>query len=278
MSDVPVAEPLLTNLLVRKLINDGKDVPPLEHAFDTLVRHSDAGGCARKIGLKALGYEQSEPPDAAGIWVMYLGSRIHEALQSAISEEYGEMAEIEAKVRWDDLSASGHLDALIDLPGKRICYELKTKGGFGFDKAVGLDRKGYKMREKGPEGPGALAVLQGSLNALASHSDELRIGVIALESVSKGLAEKLQWDDERRFLAEWRYTRDQFEPWAKAERGRLREILRLVDKNVVPDRWAVGDDMTQLKLNPDLAKPAWQCLYCAMRSQCSTIGPGEVAL
>ena len=114
-SDWPTNEPMLTNLLIRKLVKEQRERPELEHAFDTLLRHSDAAGCARKLGLKMAGYQAGEPMDASGVWVTFLGSLIHEQVQAAILEAYPD-AEIEAKVRWDDLSASGHCDALIRLP------------------------------------------------------------------------------------------------------------------------------------------------------------------
>ncbi len=278
-SDHPVSQPLLTNLLVRRLMDEANDTVDLPHAFeDTLIRHSDAGGCARKIGLKAAGYTASEEIDAAGVWVMELGSRIHEWLQEMIADEYGPLATIEARVRFDDLSSSGHCDALIELPNSRILYELKTKGGFAFDKAIGLDRKGYKMRELGPEGPGTGAKLQAALNALAADADEVIIGVIALEAVSKQLAEKVNFNDESRFLAEWRYTRAQWEPWAKAEKIRLQQVQNAVEHDVLPDRWAIDDYMQPIKLDPDGPKVPWQCSYCGHRTVCSIAGPGEPAL
>ncbi len=284
MADHPANDVLLTNLLVRNLLEEAAATPVLEHAFDTLLRHSDAGACARKIGLKVAGYAASEPVDAAGTWVMWLGSRIHEACQEVIAEQYGSAATIEARVRWDDLSASGHLDALIDIPDdsprgfRRVTFELKTKGSFAFDKAVGLQRKGYKLDPRGPEGPGSLAKLQGALNAVASDSDELRIGIIAMEAVSKQLAERVNWGDEQRFLAEWSYPREVFEPWAHRERSRMAHILSVLDSQLLPDRWAIDDEMEPVYLNPDSERPPWQCSYCQMRSLCSFAGRGEVAL
>lgn len=274
MTDHP-ATPLLTNLLVKKLMEEREHTPELEHAFPTMIRHSDAGNCARKIALKALGYEATEPMDAAGVWVTWLGSYVHEQLQAAILQVYPQ-AEIEAKVRWDDLSASGHCDALVVIDGKRIMWELKTKGGFGFDKAVGLDRKGYKLRDA--EGPPASAKIQGALNAMAADADELRIGIIAMEAVSKGLASKVNWGDEARFLAEWAYPRSVFEPWAKRERARFAVIEQMVGDRKLPARIAVNDKMRLITLDPDATYQPWQCQYCGLRDTCSEFGPGEVQL
>jgi hypothetical protein len=267
-------------VLVRKLVEEAKTRPELEHAVEgTKIRHSDAAGCARKIGLKIAGYKSSDPMDAAGLWVTNLGSMIHEAMQEALEQEFPGQVQSEYTVTWDDLSASGHLDALVTLPsGYKLVWELKTMGGFGFDKSIGLNRKAYKLSDKGPEGPRVSAKIQGALNSLAADADELRISHVSMESISKQLAEKVKFNDEQRFLAEWKYTRDEFEPWALAEKARWKEIIRLVDKGILPDRYVVQDDMTQIKLDPIAAKPAWNCSYCSHLDLCKKFGPGEVAL
>lgn len=279
MSDHPSNQVLFTNLTVRRLIDEAKTRPDLAHAIEgTRLRHSDAGGCARKIGLKVAGYEASDPMDGPGLWVTHLGHLIHEALQADLEKAYGvENVTIEATVGWDDLSASGHLDALIQLPDRRICLELKTMGGFGFDKSVGLNRKAYALNGK-PEGPRSSAKLQGALNALAADADELRIGHISLESVSKQLAAKVNFSDEQRILAEWSYPRSVFEPWARAEKRRMKGLLAVVDAGRLPERSAIGDDMKPVVLDPDAARPDWRCSYCAYRDLCSEFGKGEPAL
>ena len=162
MSDHPTNQVLFTNLVVKRLVEEAKTKPDLAHAIEgTRLRHSDAGSCARKIGLKVAGYEASDPMDGPGLWVTHLGHIIHEAVQEDMVAKYGEEnVKIEATVGWDDLSASGHLDGLITLHnGIRICLELKTMGGFGFDKSIGLNRKAYALTGK-PEGPRSSAKLK----------------------------------------------------------------------------------------------------------------------
>jgi hypothetical protein len=293
-SDHPVNAPMFANLLVKRLLEEAKEKPELEHAFaDTLLRHSDAGGCSRKIGLKVAGYKPSDPIDGAGLWVMWLGSVVGAALAEIACEVYGAGCTAEYGVRWDDLSASGHLDLLVDLdratyegtlpPGRhdgfyRICVEYKTMGAFGFDKSVGLNRKGYKLADKGPEGPRTSAKIQAALNGLAVDADEIRIGHISMEAVSKQLAAKVNWGDEQRILAEWRYMRAEFEPWALAEKARMAHILDLLSHETLPDRWVIDDDMEPQHLNPQDARPPWQCDYCSYRGLCEYAGGGEPAL
>ena len=58
----------------------------------------------------------------------------------------------------------------------------------------------------------------------------------------------------------------------------MREILRVVDKDIIPDRWAVNDDFIQAKLNPEASRQDWRCLYCSMQDVCRKVGPGEVSI
>jgi hypothetical protein len=104
------------------------------------------------------------------------------------------------------------------------------------------------------------------------------IGIIGLEAVSKAFARKLGFEDLRRIMAEWHYTREEYEPWAIAELDRMEEIADHLRSDVLPPRWAVGDDMTQVELDPDASRPAWQCDYCSHRTTCSYAGPGAVRL
>jgi len=273
----PVPVPLLTGLLAERIHRDNEAEGKRPKAFDTLLRNSGAGKCARQLGLAAAGYEESDQPDISGEWVMWLGSLIHEKWQeAAIDMLEFDIVDPEFQVRFGDLT-SGHLDARIRLvDGRLVAYELKTRGATGFDRAIGLDRRFFK--EKPLEGPTTSDKLQGALNAYAIGADLMVIGIIGLEAVSKAFARKLGFEDLRRIMAEWHYTREEYEPWAIAELDRMEEIADHLRSDVLPPRWAVGDDMTQVELDPDASRPAWQCDYCSHRTTCSYAGPGAVRL
>lgn len=272
MNTEPVPVPMLTNILVDaiKAANDAEGKRP--KAFDTMFRHSDAGKCARQIAFSSLGFDETEPMDLAGHWVTTLGTWIHEKWQDALqrhSHPDGTGKAVEVRVRHDDLS-SGHLDALIYTPdGRLICYELKTMGSFGFDKATGLMRKNWARKE--PEGPRLSAIIQGSLNAVAANADLLVIGIIGLEAMSKGFAEKVGAADLDRFMAEWHYTREEFEPLALAELDRLNETKNWIDNGHLPPRWGLNDKGYSTTLDPQGEN--WECLYCPYRSLCIEAGP-----
>jgi hypothetical protein len=269
----PVPVPMLTPLLVDAISEANKAQGKRPKAFDTYFRHSDAGKCARRIGFSYLGYDDSDPMDLSGHWVTWLGRILHEHWQEAGHRVLNMEAEV--KVRHGDLS-SGHLDALVTTKeGITICYELKTKGSFGFDKSMGYLRKSWTRIE--PQGPPLGEILQGSLNALASGADLLIIGIMGLDSISKGNAKKMGVSDLDRIMGEWHYTRSEFEPLALAELERLGEIKGWLDADFLPPRWGLNDAGYSVTLDPDKDHD-WQCVYCPYRSMCSYAGAAAVPL
>ena len=147
-----------------------------------------------------------------------------------------------------------------------IAVELKSKGGFGFNQAVGLDRQRYARKE--PQGPGGPALLQGALNAYAVDADVLVLGIIGLEAVSRQLATKLDIAPEARIMAEWHYSKEQYTPWAVDELNRLELIAQDARDGRMSPRKAVGDGFTTVKLDPNAERVAWQCTYCPYQEVC----------
>lgn len=275
IEDYPVNVPILTDALVAQIHAANEEAGQKERAYPTSFRHSDAGGCARKLAYAMLGLEQSDPSDIAGEWVMWIGTMIHEKVQEALEHRFGSGCEIEVKVHHEQLS-SGHIDAVINhVPGiGRIAYELKTKGAYGFDKAIGINRKAYKTTI--PEGPGTGAKIQGALNAAAVDADLLVIGVIGLEAISKQLAARVAFPDLARVMAEWHYDKATYGPWAQAELSRMETIAETVKADCLPARVAMGDEHELILLNSNLESPDWRCVYCQYQRICVSDGPGVI--
>jgi len=276
MADRPVARPLFADALVNQIHAANEEAGSREQAFATSFRASDAGGCARKLAYSMLGYPQTNPADLAGEWVMWLGTLIGEKLGEALQHRYGSRCELEVKVRHGDL-VSGHIDAYLKDPelGK-VVVEFKTKGGYGFDKAIGINRKAYSTME--PEGPPAANKIQGALYAAALDADLLVIGVIGLESISKQLAARVGWDELARFSAEWHYDKAEYGPWARAELSRMEMIDETVKAGYLPNRVAIGDQHQAISLRPDSDRQPWQCAYCGHRSRCIADGDGAIPI
>ena len=184
---------------------------------------------------------------------------------------WGQRCEVEVKVSHRGDLSSGHIDAVIRDPELGvIAYELKTKGSYGFDRAIGLNRKAYKRQE--PEGPGTSAIIQGALNATAVEADLLIIGVIGLEAVSKQLASRVGFGPLDRVMAEWHYSPAEFGPWAEAELQRMEEIRQIIDAGSLPPRVAIGDSFAPVRLDPSSERADWRCVYCRFRSVCVSHG------
>jgi hypothetical protein len=171
----------------------------------------------------------------------------------------------------------------------RSLYELKTCGGFSYKMKVG---------ERGEaEGPSHEHKLQAALNGLAVDADEIVIGYIATEAISKPAAARKHIGELGRFCAEWSYTREEFEPWARAEQARLQGILDLLDEGQlaarkVPNpefptgaeivdpktsRWEVRDADGTVVDTGSLWNGAF-CSYCNFQTTCMATAPGRIAL
>lgn len=172
-------------------------------------------------------------------------------------------------------------------PGERVvgggtAIELKSINGFGMKMAIGA---------RGPaEGPRTSAIIQGALNGLALDADEVVLVYLSTENLSPrelanlekyGTVKEAQpW---QKFAAEWTYTREQFEPIAKAEVARFKKILAVVDEGGLPPRaipvdlprgaritdpmnggWQVVEDGMIID-----SGSTWQCHYCPYQTHCA---------
>lgn len=289
---VPDTDMRFADVLVRRWAAENEAAGDKPHAIEgTRFRHSDAGKCARAIAYKAAGIERSDPMDLSGVNNVSLGTLLHDAWQEALSERFPD-AEIEPKVSTVGADGSGHIDAVVRVPDRTIAIELKTIGGYGFKAAIGRARKGMVA-----EGPKAEHILQAALNGLAVDADEVVVVYLAKEALSKSY----KVDDERdRFLAEWTFTREQYEPLARAEAERVSGILGLVDEGLLARRvvphdmppgaeivdpakgtwerliWQEDPNTTQGDWVVDDTGSYWGCDYCSHQSLCAQTEAGRI--
>ena len=270
MPEYPVINPALTWMAVEAIVEQYHSGNKPK-AFETMFRYSDSGSCGARIVYSALGEKVTNPMDPAGEWVTSLGTMIHEAMQARLLEVIPD-ARVEIGTRHRDLT-SGSCDAYIPdvsvldphQSGTAV-FELKTKGGFAFDKAVGLKRKQYRVES--PDGPPMSVCGQGALNAVANDADWLIIGYVAMEAVSKGLAEKAMLRDRDRIVAEWWFPQSVFRPWAEQELARLADLADYVNAGALGPMVAIDDDGAQVSLNPHASRRPWQCDYCPYLDRC----------
>lgn len=280
----PVA-PIMTNALLDELVVSDKNSGPKATAFDTPLRFSSAGDCARALSYQVLGAKVTNPFDAPSVWVTTLGTLIHEKVQEAIERRFpGTTFENKAQIEG---VTSGHCDGLADgevitaqytdWDGGKVLYELKTMGGFSFEKSIGLRKQSRKMVE--PEGPRYTAVLQAALNAYANECDTIIIGHISLEGISKGVAAAVGLNDTERTIAEWHIPKEVWLPLALGEIERQKEIVRTVrEDKVLAGRIILDDEGTLKAIDPSADRPFWKCDYCSYKDLCIADGSGIVSV
>lgn len=267
---------------------------PRPKAADTRFRHSDGGGCARAIAYASLDVPHSNPVDIAGYHVMGVGKVFHDLIEAEMRERYGMEAEVVCLI--DGFDGSGHADGELSYtlgagpdaqqyaPGQKVVVvvEYKSTGGYAFKMAVG--------ERSQPQGPKWGAVVQGALNAYARHADELIIGMISFEAISKGIAERKGFNDVQRFCAEWTLTRDEYRPIAEREMRRVTDILagldegrlpaRTLDDPSYPERMLITDPRKGIYVEYDEhermvdQKTTWHCSYCRWQDLC-VLTPAE---
>jgi hypothetical protein len=295
----PDATPRWAHLLAEKWHAENMAAGVKPHAVEgTRFRHSDAGKCARAVAYSAAGIERSDPMDVTGSWNTRLGTMVHDAWQEALVEAFPD-ATVEVKVggpEFADGDTSGHIDAVIVerrttrpqpgtiMPERHVvAYELKTVGGYAFKAAIGKVRRGTP-----PEGPKNDHILQAALNGLAVDADEVVIGYLAKETLSKNYDDV---DDLAKFCAEWSLNRAQYEPLARKELERIAGILSLLDGGELAARKVPGypgeieDPATSMwvKRTPQGmltdTGSIWNgsyCTYCSYQALCVRTPSGRV--
>lgn len=289
----PDPRPRFAQVLVEQWAAEKDDDKPT--ALGTPFRHSDAGKCARAIAYTAAGVPRSDPMDLPGVWNTTLGTLIHDKWQAALQARWPD-AEVEVTCRTQGADGSGHIDAVIrntytcveddDHPRQWVtAYELKTVGGFAYKAAIGVQSRG-----KPAEGPKTEYLLQAAVNGLAVDADEVVVGYLAKECVSAGIAKSYGLDELGRFLAEWTFTREQYEPLALAEAERVAGILAMAQDGTLARRH-VPHAMPRAAEIVDVARggwvlesdgettdagSVWQCGYCNYRTLCAKTQPGRV--
>jgi len=278
----PIKEPVITHLLAKKMHE--KSQTPKPTALGTPLRYSSSFGCARQQGYYAFDAEPTEPMDEAGAWVTGIGTIVHEALQEAILEVFpNALFEVPSGTEY----ISGSCDALIPVsdlgikvPGTHVLWELKTMGTFGFDKQVGWNR--MRGDWKYPEGPAKKAVVQAGMNALGIMAanpeiviEKIVMGSTTFEALSINKAEKMGVEKYNRFMAEFWIDRSQWEQDALDEIRRSEGIFSALTAGYLPDRIALDDNGSALRLDPNSSK-FWQCDYCSFKTVCLQDGDGQV--
>lgn len=255
---------------------------PRDKAFDTALRNSWAGMCARAISYHMAGTEQTNPPSVADRWRMSLGTAVHDIIQQAYAHAFPDaQAEVKIDMRGVGLDSSGNIDmvATVRSADEVASIEIKSVNGFGFKCAVGAQGVA--------EGPKQAHLAQAALNAKGVDADTCCVVYFSMENISPVAAKKAGLsDDAGRFTAEWWYTQEEYTQVADREIARLNKILELVDQGKEVPRstpnmptgaritdpstgnWELtvtGDDGSSIVVDHG---SEWVCNYCSFQDLC----------
>lgn len=256
-------------------------LPPEPPATDPSSRLlvGDAGKCARAIGYRAARIPRSNPIDQPGRWASTLADLARRAWRDTFRAAHPD-AQVGVRTRLDDIDATGWLDAIDD----RTAITVNVAGGYAFKSRVG---------EHGdPEGPSLQHKLEGALNATAVGADQLVVGYLATEVISRAAAERRNIGEAGRYAAEWTYPRDVYGPWADTERARLAGIVALNDEGTLPARKIPGLPAGAVIVDPTIGRweqhsrsgdlyntgATWACSYCGWRDVCATTGHTRIPI
>jgi hypothetical protein len=234
------------------------------------------------LAYTVLGVEPS-PPSGAGLYIMEIGTIIHELSQGAIGKRFektpNRTIEVEVKSRLGE-NLSGSADGLVVVTDNennviRISLEIKTMGGVKFKKQIGFkDGRGKGSYIDNPAGPALSAVGQAGWNALGNNCDTVLVISYALEAISVGKAIQAGLTDAQRVCAEWFIPEEVWKPLAEMELARQEHILVQLSYGDLPDRVAL-DDYGREETRDITSHPL--CLgYCDYREQCVMDGPGTI--
>lgn len=254
--------------------------------FDgTLMRGSNARGCARKLGFDAIGYPADVETEETSLLAFRAGHIWHDQIiQPALVECFG--AELEVGATWmPNLSLSCFLDATYEPPNikvavpnramrralrfKRVAVEIKSMATFGFELATGVRTK---LGE--PAGPKPEHVCQSALGALAP-------GVMA-----DGM-HLIYCSKERGSLAEWIFGVDEPLPHlggvtpadlARDELRRMAGIIGRLEAGLLPRPVIPGVGLVTSPPARGSRGTPWNCRYCPYQPTCESIGPDVVPL
>lgn len=281
-----MTESILTHLLAQSWA----DKPDKPTALGTPLRYSGALGCQRQMAYTAFGAPKTNPMDLGDAWVPGIGTTLHSAAQEVIGRLYPD-AQFEVSSKFGDF-ISGDCDAIVptrdiyettgeSLGGTHALWEFKSMGEYAFDKQMGYNRKTCKVYNNG-EGPKTGAITQAGMNALGIEAKYAKVGVrietllmgsVCTAALSVQKAAQMGVDGFPRFGAEFRITRDEWEPLALNELSRMRSIAALIAKATLPDRIGCGDAGGEMYLNPRGSD--WQCAYCPYKDLCISHGEDE---
>jgi hypothetical protein len=267
------AEPILGAALADHLINNRDargDKPTADH---TLLRGSDAYGCARKIAFAALKIPRAVPYTPDTLMAFDAGEHHHTRLQGILAQKFG--ADLEVACSYKDLGidVSGHADAVYknDDTDAKTCVEIKSMKAYPFVRAAGgVDKYGHHVD---PEGPKPEHVIQCGIYA---DSPQIKADVLHMVYINKEDGRVAEWLLE--IGEQYGANGETVLELVHAELARLAAIGEDIRSGLLPWRSVPGHGVIK---DPDAAKGDdgyfWGCSYCGWQPICARLPVSKVS-
>jgi hypothetical protein len=255
--------------------------------------HSQSGGCARAVAYASLGVPRSNPTDLAGHFITRQGRMLHDAWQEIFQATFPG-AKVEVIVKEGE--RAGHVDGVVTavaeahargavvMHDRLVSIEGKSVDGYSYKAALGVP-----PASRVAQGPKHSHKLQAFLNAKALDADEAVIIYWPRGAISHQAAKRNNISEMTRVVAEWTYTREQYEPEAEREIKRIEGILKLLDGGTLPARIIPDPELPRHHVITNPAKgewmsfdrdgqlldagTTWHCIYCPWQDTCAQTGP-----
>lgn len=215
---------------------------------------SEAGGCARAIGLRMLDLAPMDlTPQLQTTFL--IGDILHGHLQKVLADRYPGFA---AEERWYKDHISGRADGLYHLDNYKTVLEIKSCSKSSFSFALW-------------KGPKANHILQAALSALVLGAEKLHIIYVGKEPVKR--PRKLDGQPGvPDYISFYEWVLDLDVEVAQTEYDRLSQIAKDVASGILPDTETAYDYID----SPDFFK--FPCGWCVNKPQCKELGQGAQPL
>lgn len=255
------AEPLLGAARAQHLQQIRSQQGERPTADDTLLRGSDAYGCARKIALGALRIPKDITYTNEQLLAFRAGDDHHKHLQAILAADFDAELEVPISYKTLGIEVSGHADAFYTHDRQRRVVEIKTMKQYPFDKAIG------------GEGPRLGDLLQGGIYA---NSPQLQADAVHICYLNKqdgalaewiiGLGDQVGPEDEK--LIE--LVREELE--------RLQQIADDIHAGLLPWRRIPGFGVVKDPTGPKGENHDWRCDYCSWQPTCARLPVSKVPI
>lgn len=264
------AEPLLAAALADDLASNRAAQGEKPTADNTLLRGSDAYGCARRIAFGAMRIPKVVPYSASTMMAFDNGEHIHTRLQGILAKQFNAELEVPVSYKHHGLDLSGHADAFYETDTAKVVVEIKSMKSYPYLKAAGGIDRGRTVE---PEGPKMEHVIQAGIYAASPQLQADTLHMIYIAKEDGAIAEWLLPMKGEPFGPDGKDIAD----LVAAELGRLKGIEEQIRRGLLPWRHIPSFGTVRNPPPADSKADPWNCRYCPWQPTCAALPTSPVA-